>query len=250
MLGTQNGINGINKHNSINFTKLKKCIGTNTAPVYSVTHVVSLSESYQDIQATLTEMESCMRLLSPEFDLPYNANSSPKSSQPASECPLSDEQPCCSKDLKDYGRDGRIEDKDKKKNNVVEKKGKGNKESRGMTEEKEKKSDDDGRKNEDKITDHQSEKNNEIEKGGTEEEEKQNGKVETAQSEEEEEDEDEEEEASEEEVEDNNMFIRNSGLISHSYNLDVELNPGEYLKLHAEYDFYLKSACNYMLLVD
>lgn len=220
MLGVQNGINGINKYNSINVINLKKCIGTNTAPVYSLAHVVSLSESYQDIQATLTEMESCMRLLSPEFDLPYNANSSPKSDS------VSDEQPCCSKDLKDYGRDGRIEDKDKKKNNVVEKKGKGNEENRGTTEEKEKKSDDEGRKNEDKITDHQSEKNNEMEKGGKEEEEKQNGKEETAQSEEEEEDE--EEEASEEEVDDNNMFIRNSGLISHSYNLDVELNPGEY----------------------
>lgn len=229
MFGAQNGINGINKYNGINVT--------NTAPNYSVTHVVSLSELYQDIQATLTEMESCMRLLSPEFDLPYNANNSPKSSQPASECPLSDEQPCCSKDLKDYGRDGRIEDKDKKKNNVVEKKGKRNEENRGMTEEREKKFDDEGRKNEDKITDHQSEKNNEMEKGRKEEEERQNGKEETQS---EGEDEDEEEQASEEEVEDNNMFIRNSGLISHSYNLDVELNPGKYLKLHAEYDFYLK----------
>lgn len=226
MLGAQNGIN---KYSGIHFINLKKCIGTNT--VYSVIHVVSLSESYQDIQATLTEMESCMRLLSPEFGLPYNVNNSPKSSKPASECPLSDEQPCCSKDLKDYGRDGRIEDKDEKKNNVVEKKGKRNKENRGMTEEKEKKLDDEGRKNEGKITDHQTKKNNEMEKGGKEEEERPNGKEETAQSEEEEEVEEEEEGASEEEVEDNNMFIRNSGLISHLYNLDVELNPGENAEL-------------------
>uniref|UniRef100_I3K0F5 UV-stimulated scaffold protein A n=1 Tax=Oreochromis niloticus TaxID=8128 RepID=I3K0F5_ORENI len=108
-----------------------------------------MEESQQEIEATLTEMESCMRLLFPDFspiDI-QTANSSPSNSQPATKCPSDDEQPCCSKDLRADGR---------------------------------------GAKQEESST--------------------------------------EEEEADDED------FIRNSGLISHSYSLDLNLSPGLHVK--------------------
>uniref|UniRef100_A0AAQ4RPZ5 UV-stimulated scaffold protein A n=1 Tax=Gasterosteus aculeatus aculeatus TaxID=481459 RepID=A0AAQ4RPZ5_GASAC len=82
-------------------------------------------------------------------------NSSPPSSQPASECPSVEEQPCCSKDLEDYRRAGMMQ------------------------------------------------------------------KKEEASSEEEEED---------GESLDKDLFIRNSGIISHAYNLDLNFSPGLHVK--------------------
>lgn len=62
--------------------------------------IFSSPDSYQEIQATLTEMESCMKLLSPEFDL-TDVQSRVQSCPAARECLSADEQPCCSKDLLD-----------------------------------------------------------------------------------------------------------------------------------------------------
>uniref|UniRef100_H3CLH8 UV-stimulated scaffold protein A n=1 Tax=Tetraodon nigroviridis TaxID=99883 RepID=H3CLH8_TETNG len=59
-----------------------------------------MEDSYPEIQAALTEMESCMKLLSPEFDL-TDVESCPA----ARECPPADEQPCCSRDLLDDGKE-------------------------------------------------------------------------------------------------------------------------------------------------
>ncbi|XP_068596416.1 UV-stimulated scaffold protein A isoform X2 [Brachionichthys hirsutus] len=71
-----------------------------------------MDDSYLEIQATLTEMESCMRLLLPEVEFMSTNSSSPKS-QPANEHPPADDQPCCSKHLQDGRRgkgDGATED--------------------------------------------------------------------------------------------------------------------------------------------
>uniref|UniRef100_A0AAX7TH64 UV-stimulated scaffold protein A n=1 Tax=Astatotilapia calliptera TaxID=8154 RepID=A0AAX7TH64_ASTCA len=117
-----------------------------------------MEELQQEIEATLTEMESCMRLLFPDFspiDI-QTANSSPSNSQPATKCPSDDEQPCCSKDLRADDRVGKVEQ----------------------------------------------EEESEQEESNT----------------------DNEEEAGDED------FIRNSGLISHSYSLDLNLSPGLHVK--------------------
>lgn len=59
-----------------------------------------MEDSQQEIEATLTEMESCMKLLLPDFDLSEIQNdvsgSSSSNSQPATK---DEEKPCCSKDL-------------------------------------------------------------------------------------------------------------------------------------------------------
>uniref|UniRef100_A0AAX7SQH5 UV-stimulated scaffold protein A n=1 Tax=Astatotilapia calliptera TaxID=8154 RepID=A0AAX7SQH5_ASTCA len=119
-----------------------------------------MEELQQEIEATLTEMESCMRLLFPDFspiDI-QTANSSPSNSQPATKCPSDDEQPCCSKDL-------RADDREAERREVMEV---------------------------------EQEEESEQEESNT----------------------DNEEEAGDED------FIRNSGLISHSYSLDLNLSPG------------------------
>ncbi|XP_037317234.2 UV-stimulated scaffold protein A isoform X2 [Pungitius pungitius] len=126
-----------------------------------------MEESYQEILASLTEMESCMGLLLPEFDLldiQKTISGSP-SSQPANECPSVEEQPCCSKDLEDYRIAGMMQKNEEGREGM-----KGNRE--GKREE------------------------------------------ETARSEE------------EGESLDKDLFLRNSGLISHAYNLDLNLSPG------------------------
>ncbi|XP_070692933.1 UV-stimulated scaffold protein A isoform X2 [Pempheris klunzingeri] len=145
-----------------------------------------MEEAYQEIEATLTEMDSCMRLLLPEFDLAgvQTGNSSPPNSRPANECPSVDEQPCCSKDLKD-NRDGMMQEDEKR-----------DEERRGESERKEGK---------------------DVEYG----EEKKG---------EQEDDEEEEEEEEEEEPLDEDLFIRNAGLISHSYSLDLNLSPGLHVR--------------------
>ncbi|XP_071363065.1 UV-stimulated scaffold protein A isoform X2 [Trachinotus anak] len=164
-----------------------------------------MEESQQEMEATLTQMESCMKLLFPEFGLTDIQSSSR---------PSDDEQPCCSRDLRDDRKEGVTEEgqesREEKKSCGIGKMGEGEK---GMMEEKKK-----GKR---------SNKGEEEEKRGeVEDEEEREG-------EEEEEDNEEEEASSDEEEEepsDEDLFIRNSGLISHSYSLDLNLSPGFHLK--------------------
>uniref|UniRef100_A0A3P8RYF7 UV-stimulated scaffold protein A n=1 Tax=Amphiprion percula TaxID=161767 RepID=A0A3P8RYF7_AMPPE len=173
-----------------------------------------MEESYEEIEATLTEMESCMKLLFPQFDLTavQTANSSPSNSQPANEYPSDDDQPCCSKDLKDDGRERKTLEREEKKRGS------------GVTEE-EKRSEGEERRG----GNQQEEKTGkEVEDG----EEKESAEGELAEDDEEEEEEgsSEEEEEEDEEPLDEGSFIRNSGLISHSYSLDLNLSPGLHVK--------------------
>lgn len=134
----------------------------------------SVSESYQDIEAALTEMESCMKLLFPEFGLAgYPADtSSPSDDQPDKGCQADDDEPCCSKNLRERKEDSDTENREKSC-------------------EEERKEDEEGRTKA------------EMEEDG-----------EGA------------EESSQEESDEEDSFIRNSGLISHTYSLDVSLSPG------------------------
>lgn len=196
-----------------------------------------MEESYQEIEATLTEMESCISLLFPEFDLTdvRTANSSPPNSQPTNECPFVDEQPCCSKDVKDDSRKGMIQEREEKQSIREEKKRSGEekrrKEDRRTTEGKRKE------RSEDEEREHKErrDKSEQEEMKGKEIEDK-TGEMETAQREEDEEQEHEEEDdegcIEEEEGDplDEDLFIRNSGLISHSYSLDLNLSPGIHVK--------------------
>lgn len=129
------------------------------------------SESVQDIEAALTEMESCTRLLFPDFSLSdfHTASSSSSNVNPPE-----GEEPCCSKTIQENQdlqekRTGRMENQD---------------ECSEQHDGKEKEADD-----EEELS--------------------------------------EEDSSSEEEV-DEDLFIRNSGLVSHSYSLDVSLSPGGY----------------------
>ncbi|XP_069580732.1 UV-stimulated scaffold protein A isoform X1 [Brachyistius frenatus] len=173
-----------------------------------------MEESSQEIEATLTEMESCMRLLFPEFCLTDIQTANCR-------CPLDDDQPCCSKDLNDDGREGKIHEREREKKST----GKDKEGDKGLTEE--------GRKNrEDKGGKGKKEQRCE---GEEEEEEKEQDEEEdgvekkSAQEEDDDDDEGEEDGSSEEEEEgprDEDSFIRNSGLISHAYSLDLNLSPG------------------------
>ncbi|KAG7241638.1 hypothetical protein INR49_025405, partial [Caranx melampygus] len=189
-----------------------------------------MEDSEQEIEATLTEMESCMKLLFPEFglsDVP-GVNSTLPNSRPANHCPSDDEQPCCSRDLRDNRREGakqvgegsreektscgteRREDEKEmleergEKRNDREGRGKGKME-RMFEDDREEERRRDGKENEE-----------EIEKG---EEKRKQEEGEEGRSEEE-----------EEELFDEDLFIRNSGLISHSYNLELNLSPGLHLQ--------------------
>uniref|UniRef100_A0A3P9L7M8 UV-stimulated scaffold protein A n=1 Tax=Oryzias latipes TaxID=8090 RepID=A0A3P9L7M8_ORYLA len=64
---------------------------------------VEWRQSYQEMESTLTEMESCMRLLLPEFGVAdfQTDPSSHSNTQPASEGLPDVQQPCCSKALTD-----------------------------------------------------------------------------------------------------------------------------------------------------
>ncbi|XP_070819383.1 UV-stimulated scaffold protein A [Chaetodon trifascialis] len=189
-----------------------------------------MEESYQEIEATLTEMESCMRLLFPEFDLTgiQMTNSSPPKSQPANECPSVDEQPCCSQDLRENKR-GVIQQREE----GIEEKNSNGEEDKGMTEKMsnrgEREKGERGRSEDETSED-------EERRDGNEQEEKRRAHVEdeeeTTQREGEEEEDNEEEEdgSSEEGDDDEDLFIRNSGLISHSYSLDLNLSPGLHIK--------------------
>lgn len=199
-----------------------------------------MEDSYQEIEATLTEMESCMRLLFPEFDLTtiQTTNSSPPNSQPADECPSVDEQPCCSKDLRGDWREGMIQEREmsreEKKSNGEEKRGK---EDKGMTEEK-KNNREEKKEKKEREDKERRDWNEKVVKDGEEK----RGERETVQREREMEEDDEEEEqgSSEEEKDDDDddddddghdhLFFRNSGIISHSYSLDLNLTPGLHIK--------------------
>lgn len=160
-----------------------------------------------------------MRLLFPDFDLRdiQTTKSPPPNSQPANESPSVDEQPCCSKDLKDDRRERMIQDREEKKSNAEEE------ENKEMTEENEKKE----RKNKERRDGNKQEEENGME---VEEGDEKKGEMETAPrvGEEEEDNEEEEEGHGEEEADDDDLFIRSSGLISHSYSLDLNLSPGGY----------------------
>ncbi|XP_054879273.1 UV-stimulated scaffold protein A isoform X1 [Poeciliopsis prolifica] len=139
-----------------------------------------MEESYQDIEAALTEMESCMKLLFPEFGLagsPADDNG-PSDSETVKGCQANDDQPCCSKNLRER-RDCREEEEEDSDT-----------ENREKSCDEERKADEEGRTNE------------EMEDDG-----------EGA------------EESSQEESDEEDSFIRNSGLISHTYSLDVSLSP-------------------------
>lgn len=190
-----------------------------------------MEESYQDIEATLTEMESCMRLLLPQFDFTdiQTTNSSPPNSQLANECPSVDEQPCCSKDLKDNSREGMMQEREESREEKKSATGKRREEYKGPTEEQ--RNNRRGKKGKEKKERSEDEKREDKERRDgkrTEDGEENKGKMDTSQREEEE-----EEGSSEEEVGDpldDDLFIRNSGLISHSYSLDLNLSPGLHVK--------------------
>ncbi|XP_061581929.1 UV-stimulated scaffold protein A-like [Cololabis saira] len=161
-----------------------------------------MEESYQEIESTLTEMESCMKLLFPDFG-----------PQTAAEGPSDDEQPCCSKNLKASSEEGRVRmSLDEKKSTGKEVKGDG---KMSDTEEEEKCSEDERRADQKKRDGDQQEGEREVE---------------TVQGKGEHEEDEEEAEGSsdedEEECADEHLFIRNSGLISHSYSLDLDISPG------------------------
>uniref|UniRef100_M4A954 UV-stimulated scaffold protein A n=1 Tax=Xiphophorus maculatus TaxID=8083 RepID=M4A954_XIPMA len=148
-----------------------------------------MEESYQDIEAALTEMESCMKLLFPEFGLAGSPadNSGPSDGQPDKGCQADDDEPCCSKNLRER-RDCREEEKEEEEEHS-------DTENREKSCEEERKEDEEGRTKA------------EMEEDG-----------EGA------------EDSSQEESDEEDSFIRNSGLISHTYSLDVSLSPVLHVK--------------------
>ena len=186
--------------------------------------VILLSESYQEIEATLTEMESCMRLLFPEFDLTNIQSTKIRSSnsQSANECASADEQPCCSKDLMDNRRERMIQGREEEQSNVAEV---GETENNGMIADKREERKKQERSENFKRNYRDSrEKQQKKEKGKQDEK----GEVEKAPGggvKEKDDNEEEEVEQIEEEM-DNGDFIRSSGLISHGYSLDLDLSSG------------------------
>lgn len=148
-----------------------------------LSRVLSSPDSYQDIETALTEMESCMKLLFPKFDL-TNTQSRLPSSPAAPKHPSTDEEPCCSRVLVDYGGETAIQESQGGTQCVDGKRAK----DEAMTEQE-------GRR-------HTKEAG---EKKGEEEEE-------------------EEEEGHNEDEYD--CFIRSSGLVSHSYSLNLNINRG------------------------
>lgn len=143
--------------------------------------IICLSDSYQEIEATLTEMDSCMKLLFPDFDLTDVKEKVSGRSTPISKPATADEeQPCCSEDLRDERKEEPTESK--RRNPKKE-------EREGKDEEKTRK---------EKHGDGENEKKQKEDEEGSEEE----------------------------ELPDKDLFIRNSGLISHAYSLDLNLSAG------------------------
>uniref|UniRef100_A0A3B3W2I2 UV-stimulated scaffold protein A n=1 Tax=Poecilia latipinna TaxID=48699 RepID=A0A3B3W2I2_9TELE len=145
--------------------------------------VEAATKEMEDIEAALTEMESCMKLLFPEFGLAGSpaANSGPSDGQPDKDCRVDDDEPCCSKNLRER-RDCREEEED------------------SDTENREK----------------SCEERKEDEEGRTKAEMEEDGEG--------------AEESSQEESDEEDSFIRNSGLISHTYSLDVSLSSVLHVK--------------------
>ncbi|XP_034036864.1 UV-stimulated scaffold protein A [Thalassophryne amazonica] len=177
--------------------------------------VKDMEDCHQEIEATLTELDSCIKLLCPDFDIAdlQTTSSSSVFAQSASKSPPDDEQPCCSKDVKDDRIEGKkgakeVESNSREKKKVQEK-------SVEMAVEAEVKK----RRNRES----QKEKRNEDEKR-----EENQTEWEELQREREMEECDEEEEC-EEEIHGED-FIRNTGLVSHTYTLDLSLSPGLHIK--------------------
>lgn len=131
-----------------------------------------MEDSYQEIEAILTEMESCMKLLLPEFDLTEVQNDVSSNSQPA---PEDAEKPCCSKDL-----------------------------TGGMK----------------KEAAESNEGNTTHPKDDTEETNNEDDNCQSV----------DEERSDDDKPPDEDLFIRNSGLISHSYSLNLNLSTGLHVK--------------------
>lgn len=149
-----------------------------------------------------------MRLLSPEFDLTdiETTKRRPSANQPASQWPTDDEQPCCSKDLKEGRREGTVQNGEEKQGVQY----------KGRTEEEDKMERCD--KKDEKHKERRDGNKQEEEEGMAEENVDENkGKIRKRE---------EEDGQSEEEADDENLFMRSSGLISHSYRLDLNLIPG------------------------
>lgn len=123
-------------------------------------------------------MESCLKLLFPKFD-DTDIQSRPQIIQSASECESADEQPCCSRDLAEDGKETMLKEKQEEKICAEE-----------------------TRDKDDLMTNPPAKK--------------------------EEEEDDEEEEEEGHNKDDGDSFIRSSGLISHSYSLDLTINPGRF----------------------
>ncbi|XP_075994796.1 UV-stimulated scaffold protein A isoform X2 [Genypterus blacodes] len=153
-----------------------------------------MEDSREEIQATLTEIESCMKLLSPEFeplDLQAASSSSPNT---ADEDAGDKERPCCSKDLKDKREDIGDGEEDKSHGGKKEEKDEG--EDRTAREKTDKEEERD-------LKPQRGEKGEEEDGGSGQEE---------------------------EEGLNEDSFIRDSGLMSHSYTLDLNLSPGLHIK--------------------
>ncbi|KAM9741101.1 UV-stimulated scaffold protein A isoform 2-T2 [Menidia menidia] len=176
-----------------------------------------MEESYQEIEATLTEMESCMRLLLPEFCATdfQTADGSPSVSPSVSSRPAGPEEPCCSHQLTESRAGGRGPGGDGETSAATGPKG-----GEGAAG-KERNGPEDGRGEEEPEKRHKGERRerqrSRAEQVGVE---KDDGEGSS-----EEEEEEEEQEACAEDC-----FIRDSGLISHSYNLDLNLSPGLHVK--------------------
>ncbi|KAI4800049.1 hypothetical protein KUCAC02_016586, partial [Chaenocephalus aceratus] len=155
-----------------------------------------MEESHQEIEATLTEMESCMSLLIPGFHFTesHTANSSPPHSQPANEPSAVEDEPCCSKDLQEERTEGGVQEEEEKNNDSEGTRGDM---KEGRIQEEEEENDSEGT-----IGDMKAGKTEERDLEGREKE----------------------------GPRDENAFIRSSGLISHSYNLDLNLSPGLHVR--------------------
>ncbi|XP_036069882.1 UV-stimulated scaffold protein A isoform X2 [Oryzias melastigma] len=169
-----------------------------------------MEESHQEIESTLTEMESCMRLLLPDFGVAdFQTDASSLSNSQPDVKRLSDvEQPCCSKDLTDN------------KEESGRRQGEGGPEEDRTSEGKENQKTEKEELFTDDSDPHQREtdekEHDEEEKRETESEEKEGSE--------------EEESSDEEELTDDCSALRSSGLLSHSYSLDLNLSPGLHVK--------------------
>lgn len=206
------------------------CLHDNTLyiVVYSILteQLCFLSEMYQEIEATLTEMESCMRLLFPDYGLTdtQSVGSSPSTSHSANGCLSDDQQPCCSKDVKADRKEGKKQQMCRSSKEETGNGKKKNPEEDGEKTEQKRSSEEEGK--EEKWSDDE-ERECERRRDGIEQVEKE-GTVEDREKTEKGNSDVEEEEDEEEEAFDGDVFIRNAGLISHSYSLDLNLSPGGY----------------------